>query len=117
MHSCAWQARTVIENLQETVRGVLCEVMDAGVERTDDELAAAVKARFLDRWYRFAPFGVTTRSELERMTVAVTWTNACPPGMTEEHRKAWFGAEWDSKRTRSTTVSFKDTPLAKVPHE
>lgn len=104
-------------SLGHVVLDVMREVTDAGVERTDDELAAAVRARFLDRWYRFAPFGVTTRSELEPMTVAVAWTNACPPGMTEEHRKAWFGAEWDSKRTRSTTVSFKNTPLANVPHE
>jgi hypothetical protein len=52
-------------------RGVTSEALEM-YGRDDIELvalAARLRGHFLDRWYRFAPFGVTSRLDLEPITV------------------------------------------------
>src|SRR5215813_11692742 len=53
-------------------RGVTSEALEMYGHGDDIELvalAARVRGHFLDRWYRFAPFGVTSRLDLEPITV------------------------------------------------
>lgn len=109
--------------LADTIR----EVMVEALERYDtahttgtmtdrgaaEELEQKVRSHFLDRWYRFAAFGVTTRLELAKLRIEVRWQPSdvlpdwvppLPPGI-----------EMDVSHTkRTTTVIVKGTPLEGV---
>ena len=59
----------------EVTQGILREAEELYGSGDDIELtalAARVREHFLDRWYRLAPFGVTSRRDLESLTVEAT---------------------------------------------
>ena len=60
-------------------------------------LADRVRRHFLDRWYRFAPFGVTSRRDLEPITVETTMSSIENDGQTT--------------MARMLRVSYAGTPL------
>lgn len=66
-------------------------------------LAAQLKDHILDSWYVFAPWGVTSRADLEKVTVVVKW-------WTED-----VGAypQWESSggMSREILVGFRETAL------
>lgn len=51
-------------------------VLSNGVDRTEEGLTKwcqFVHSQVVDRWYRFIPFGVTSRKDLARVTVIAQW--------------------------------------------
>lgn len=93
---------TLIESLLEHDR----KAVDGGlqIEDCDDRaLEREVREHFLDRWYRFAAFGVESRADLHKLRVEVTWEQEPMP-------PEWVG-RYDGGPTRNATVIVLGTPL------
>lgn len=55
--------------LQDVIRAVLVEALELHGGSEAAEFCTRARCHFLDRWYRFAPFGVTSRKELEPIVI------------------------------------------------
>ncbi len=94
------------DELAEVIRDVLIEALeryDTEYVRAAEELERVVRCHFLDRWYRFTPFGVTTRRDLESLRVEVKWVQ-------RERLPEWAASEI-MPLACATTVIVKGTPL------
>lgn len=101
--------------MKEDLEQVLCVVMAEALQRlgedgdlhvhelpiTDADAAALIRGHIIDRWYRFAEFGVTSRRDLETITVTILKFDAS------------LDPRWGEGFTRGqrATISFKGTPL------
>lgn len=67
---------------------------------SEDVFASQIKDHILDSWYNFADCGVTSRADLKKITVTITWHDDSPP--------QWVG---DGGRSREINIGFVGTPL------
>lgn len=72
-------------------------------------IAAEIRQRIIDRWYRFADLGVTSRAELEPIKVMIRRTFVTP----SEMMLAWFDPKpsWQL----AMTIDATGTPLEDLP--
>lgn len=79
------------------------------VTEVDRDLERDVRQHFLDRWYRFTRFGIESRKDLEKISVAVVWHHNANVGCANVGPSA-CGHPGCYPR-RDTTVVVAGTPL------
>lgn len=89
-------------DLEHEFQRIMAECDREFRELGDADYCAAVRQRFLDRWYRFERFGVTSRDQLSAVTVTVK------RGLEAAGLSVWGG---DGTVTAETRVDVSGTPL------
>lgn len=101
--------------MREEIRAELARVLDEAIgwydreNVSDDALARCVRDHILNRWYRFAPFGVTSRAELAPIKVVISWSTTPARELAAQVHGVYIPP------ARRTSVHLHGTPLASKP--